>query len=491
MKIYRVNDVNEAVKLAQELKEKGEYNWFRGQRENKPLISSYMRLNETQRKEEDEKFKRYYNWLLTTPGLEDLARCADDLIAVAQHYGLKTNFIDFTTNPAVAGYFASQKLEITKEPSCILCLNTYDLINFWKAIPSKYPPPELLTLKVPNLWRLEAQVGVFLFCPYDNIELFYSFDRILFPPIKSLSYPTRDDIMPKRKSPLEVLLEQYFQTEVLITGTRKARELFSHGRSRILSVNYFEKINYDIISEDIQRHSSWNTLMLKPWLEVTKESFTSAQEIDTIVLNIDIDLNPQELTRVITREMLRVLNSNKKNLRPPLSFAFHIINANALGYNENGPWPPLNKLWDGLRLLPYEDREIAVGMANIATLDVLSSKIPGNDPSVWVQIIKDYFGDILEVEFGSEDGSYSRSYSVKEDLINAFRSDISQYIRNNDVEFLETPEYLLLAIRAPELLFDFRKLANLFATQLAPIQVLIRKHAIFFSPARLSAFGLP
>jgi hypothetical protein len=63
-------------------------------------------------------------------------------------------------------------------------------------------------MTVPDLWRLEAQHGCFLFCPYDNVERLYDFDRIFFPNTHPLRGVRREDVYPERKSHLEVLLDQ-------------------------------------------------------------------------------------------------------------------------------------------------------------------------------------------------------------------------------------------------------------------------------------------
>jgi len=52
--------------------------------------------------------EKFLGWTKATEGLEALASNDDAAIAVAQHYGFATHFIDFTTEPSVAGYFASE-----------------------------------------------------------------------------------------------------------------------------------------------------------------------------------------------------------------------------------------------------------------------------------------------------------------------------------------------------------------------------------------------
>src|SRR4051812_30884562 len=107
MKVFRAQSASEALEIAEQLRRRGEHDWFRGQRRDWPLKSSLVRLGETERDEALAKLARFEHWVKSTRGLEDLAHNADMAIAVAQHYGLPTNFIDFTTEPKIAAFFAT------------------------------------------------------------------------------------------------------------------------------------------------------------------------------------------------------------------------------------------------------------------------------------------------------------------------------------------------------------------------------------------------
>jgi len=132
--IRKVADVNEAVHLAEELQRTGEYDWFRGQTQDWPLKSSLARISQGQWDEMIQKFARFGHWIKSTPGLEAIAASTDMTIAVAQHYGLPTNFVDFTTEPSVAGFFASHGHTSKDRLSCIMCLNTKALAQFWELL---------------------------------------------------------------------------------------------------------------------------------------------------------------------------------------------------------------------------------------------------------------------------------------------------------------------------------------------------------------------
>src|SRR5713226_7760249 len=109
MNRIKVDSVEEAVRAAKQLKRPGRSFWFRGQAKDWPLRSSFVRVKPEDRQLALEKLARYEGWVKHTPGLENLAANINAGIAVAQHYGLPTNFVDFTTQPEIAGFFASEK----------------------------------------------------------------------------------------------------------------------------------------------------------------------------------------------------------------------------------------------------------------------------------------------------------------------------------------------------------------------------------------------
>ena len=171
--LYEANDVASAVKMAEEMKKRGTHDWFRGQTRNWTLQSSLNR-NPEKYVESVERAKQFSGWVGSTPGLEPLWEDVDGTVAVAQHYGLPTHFIDFTTEPYVAGYFASENAPtvdpaafnfteekrrfFSSEPAtdqvgCILCLNREELLNAWRDVAHIQPvpkdaEPEFLVTKV-------------------------------------------------------------------------------------------------------------------------------------------------------------------------------------------------------------------------------------------------------------------------------------------------------------------------------------------------------
>jgi hypothetical protein len=99
------SDVDQAVEAASLLKQSDDAQWFRGQLADwDKLAPTFHRLVPTKANEARQKADNFATWVKQAPGLEDIASNDDKIIAVAQHYGLATTLLDFTTEPAVAGF---------------------------------------------------------------------------------------------------------------------------------------------------------------------------------------------------------------------------------------------------------------------------------------------------------------------------------------------------------------------------------------------------
>jgi hypothetical protein len=489
---YRVSNVNEAVELAKQLKQEGVYDWFRGQTQNWRLSSSFMRLDEAAREKAKERIMQFVEWTKITPGLESLVQHADSAIAVAQHYGIHTNFVDFTTEPEIAGFFASHGTPPTEnKESCIICLDTRDLTEFWVGFPPEYVRTETLVIDVSNLWRLQAQYGVFLFFPYDARfeKSIYHFDRIIFPYTGPISSLHESRIYPERKSQLEILLDQFFMNEALVDGNQFLKRTFTNVWDAELQLPQIPYIPEMLVDGELPPiHETWQDLQVESWLRQEDERYHGAV-IET-PLKIEVD-SSKDVAVIIdnTASLISNMLSQTKELRQRL-VNWSLVDRNGVVFEEEF-MKRLRQLWDGLRSLPYSDNEIALAMGRCTGLIICSSV----HHLSWKNACSACFGgEVLEVEFGSGDGSYSRAFVNRGDLMNAVREDIQNSLSPDFVNNLgQDINGLLQAIKAPQYLFNFQRLADLFAGQIVPSQVLTRSvpGALFYSPARLKTFGKP
>lgn len=494
----RVDSVEAAVSAAEDLVRPGRRFIFRGQRRDWPVRSSRTRLTETELTPAEEQLGRYEAWLHQTPGLAALAADVDQALAVAQHYGLPTNFVDFTTAPRIAGFFASEKAEPNKKPedACIVCLDVDDLLEFWEAMPAKYPPPEFLPLTVPDLWRLEAQRGCFLFCPYPNFEDIYDFDRIIFPNTHPLGGFRREDVYPSRKSHLEVLLDQFFMNERMIENAR-TREHPDNMRVVVFDTPP-GRCDPDVFPNGIPGHVSWSAPQLRPWLELPAESYVSAQADVSWGVTLDARdaLDPRSAGRTMASAARKHISS-RTDARLRL-INWHVRTEAGVGFPsdfEAQVGARLARLWDGLRRTPASDDDVSVGLGTCVAFAVaLRGNFRSFDGGHWDRCAAACLEETIPIEIGCDDGSYSRSYVSSSELLAAVRPDIASFaapqwasqINNN-------PRGIIQTAHDPRSVFDFRALAGVFARQIAPCQVVNRsiKDAVFYSPARLVSLGLP
>jgi len=484
---HRARDVQDAIRLASALKNQGSYDWFRGQLQNWPLRSSFVRLGKEQEQEGLERAKRFIGWAKSTPGLEALVQDVDATCAVAQHYGIPTNYIDFTTSVEVAGFFAADNPHdhpLSGE-CCILCLNTSDLKRFWQHMPPEYPAPEFIEVQVPNLWRLEAQEGRFLFCAYDKFENFYDLDRILFPYTGPLDNIPRRRIYPEEKSALEILLDQFFMNERLITGTKAVRTLPWASVHEIKDQGGWSP---ELVPKGIPLLGSWQT-DLRPWIDSTGEMYSEISAGPAMVVHTRNGGDPLQSGRALKDKIVSHLARESGARKRAIAWSvdgdggsqkrlFRL--ARALGW-----------LWDGIRALPYSDEQIADGVGRCLALWQAGAE-EGDSRSL-ENAARVCFGDGMEVEFGAADGAYSRAFASRADLLRAVRHDVGTYLNPQyGAQIQNNMVGLLQAIQEPSRLFEFQALADVFVRQLVPCQVVYRSTstAAFFSPARLDRFGL-
>src|SRR5438874_12453667 len=102
MEFYEAANIEEAVELAYKLRDDGLYNWFRGQVQDWPTVSSHYRVQASGDAKKQEKsarrVKMFSYWVGKIPELQYLRapEYVNDFYAILQHYGIPTNYIDFT-----------------------------------------------------------------------------------------------------------------------------------------------------------------------------------------------------------------------------------------------------------------------------------------------------------------------------------------------------------------------------------------------------------
>lgn len=495
--IYRATDVEEAVELANRFREEGRYDWFRSQVKDWPPYSSSFRIGTGSDRELEARSQRravmFLKWLSDTPQLRDLLSNIDAPGAVAQHYGIPTNYIDFTTEPGVAGFFAADSQQPPEENAlaCIYCLDTKDLLEVWEMMKDVRTGAhlELIKIDVSNLWRLEAQHGCFLFCDY-NWDVDYPMDRILFPQTGYPSWPTKELIYPPQKSPLELLIDHYLDIEQKVFGSEWLRQTFkvmqAEGRNVAIHNDSESSLGFRtdaLRGTDIPPLASWQPARLEDW-----NGFATERMEETIGAPVILQVKPgqpADMAKSVAYGVRQFLNTRKRARRFIYSWQLQGLTIPpSLKVEALSSY--LQTLWNGMRSLPYTDDDIATACGVTTNLFLEGLSNYGGLASA-----QKVLGDCFEVEFATREGSSSRGYLRRETLRSSLRSDLDEFISDHQKEMMASDiRRVLLGIFSPNLLIEFDHLQAIFARELIPTQVLTRS-LVLYSPAQLSTFGLP
>lgn len=487
-KMYKTKDLKEALKLAKDLKFNGRYNLFRGQAQHWQVVPTAGRLPPKELKEAEEKLKRLYYYFGTEPILNRFKSNIDWFFAIAQHYGIPTNYIDFTNSVEVAAYFATNSKSNKIGQSCeIICLNENDFNSFIKFTDILYKkknviPPYIARVNVDNLWRLQAQLGCFLFTPYANIESYYDFDRIIFPFNKPFEGLKRQDVYPEHKSELEILLDYYFNNEERLTR-HKGFELFIEKHKIPVSTLARPKLEKLIKTNNI--HFSWSSPIFARWNFPVREEWKKEEPNDIIRLNFSFNsnINIERQVEVLFHKLL-LYSQNKPIARtkvlqfdvtakPKLSKQLtKIINRSC------------TRIWDGTRNLPYSMKDIFNIISKYICLEIYENK-NNNKPYLCKE-------DLITLELANEYGSVTRCKASPSKVTSAFRSDLKDILLVEELA-QNINSKILLHINVPNLLFDFNRLINLFKEELILYQVWYNSEnenpVIFYTPSQIKVMG--
>ncbi|MBK7940112.1 MAG: FRG domain-containing protein [Lewinellaceae bacterium] len=461
--IHQAADLREALEMALELKRRGEADWFRGQSRNWPLLSSLNRHSDEAFEAAANRLANFMAWLKTIPVLQPIAENEWYAMAVAQHYGIPTHLIDFTTEPPVAAFFATPSTSSRPpevQEACIICLNTAEFDEFRemiRAVKPEWPDPERVVVDIRELWRIDAQKGAFIYYPFDEgfEKHWFGFDRIVFPahePANAAHRPIPEaNIYPTQKSDLEILLDQYFMNELRHSGQQELSGFVPDGNT----------IHYDGPPDGIERecfgpdglppHDSWRITHRPEWVHPVPEQWTEITRAPEIRVLFVAGPDPVALGRVISVQLEHEFSKHPGIRATPLRWkleGFDFPEPATATEIENR----LALLWDGLRRWPYETADIAAGLANAAIFGWCLWQQPHRlSDGSWLDMTaeKCLGGDSVKTEIAMPDGSYSRGYARCDALHAAVRCDFPDYLSERYRGRIHTIHQILQIAPAP------------------------------------------
>jgi hypothetical protein len=495
---HTADSVWSALELAESLKASGEYDLFRGQRHTFPIQPSILR-QDVDREDAAKKLKSFATWVHNTPDLSSLHQNSNALLAVAQHYGMKTPLLDFTSSPRIAAFFATDGAK-DGDTGTIICLNRSRFVESWADINSRYfnakgcQLTELIDIDVQNLWRLQAQAGSFLRCHVDPtmLEMFSHFLHIRFPQSSGTLILPRDEIYPLSKSHLEVLLDQFFLIESYPEREKRLKEIFGFSISIPEDSMVSEIKTYYKAKSIPEPDPSWSTEYANSWLQEPDErfhdhgpvrkinlcwpNFESHSEFEAAILQqLRLIPDPELIGGSKARLTWSVVNERNEDL---------YVNPEGLTTEKDGAFTEfsvaamLDAIYSGMRYLPYSHAQIERSI--VRYLMMLQFGV--------YKVIDNCQG----VEFEGA-GVRGRGFASRTNILNALRDDFYELLdpRKLDENGELRPSDLLFAASRLKASYNFDRFLKMFVEDLIPSQAVTAIEGLVFgvNPMRIEVFG--
>jgi hypothetical protein len=492
---HRVPSLKAALDLAESWRAAGTHTWFRGQNRLWPIVSALGRRRTDQVAEFRSRLRHFCEWLADVPELRYLleGQHVHSFFAVLQHYGVPTHYVDFSVNPKVAAFFAGVGPDATPgEEGCIIAIEPDDWLERLRTVAEavRWPDnawPEKVEVKVPNLWRMEAQSGYFLYLPVERPEGYSPVDRIVFPHDGSGIELAEEEIYPSRKSSLEVRLDEFF-TEELMRSNQKAllqmARAFSAGGRGVL-VEYLRPESGKGLRPGEGAHPSWASIPAG-WSDYVHEQLSDVRDGSAAQLRIDTaaPLAQREELRMTVR---RLLSEDPGARRKAIGWKVAPLSSETpRGWTAFVERAGI-RVWDGMRRLPFTDDQLA---DSVAMTVILACANVSETPLFSVPDFARLLGPVLQMQLANARDVTARAAMAKATYASALRPDLEDVVVP---ELLGRPREELRQVLAPPHLFEFDSLVEAFASELIPTQVLIQgeDRAVFFSPVRTPVIGAP
>lgn len=308
-------------------------------------------------------------------------------------------------------------------------------------------------------------------------------DRIVFPWSGPPAYPRREDIYPKHKSPLEHRLDELFLIERTRESNAFLRKMAEEGTLPFIIYNVDSRTPYmpECFTENLQRLDDWSEDSLAPWRNIEPQEFPVGFSFSRRLALRRSPGSPSLRSQMETA-ISAVLRQDRDARSKPIDWQVTLDDELA---NEESD-AALRSVWNGMRHLPYTNKQVVSAMAVTTELviDILDVRYPSRD-----RHLENWFADAVKVDFGNGANIGSLGYCSGVSLMSALAASWRQKLVDPNEEL--TANDSLKLTHAPYLMFEFSKFVDLFAEQVIPSQIALKRDHFVFNPSELTAFGIP
>ncbi|MEW5686330.1 MAG: FRG domain-containing protein [Pseudomonadota bacterium] len=466
---FDVADVEAAVALAQRLKDGGRYTHFRGQCDAAWSVrSSFARRSVEERAAANAAFDAFRRWVRSSAELVPYLAHDDQIIAAAQHHGVcPTTFLDLTEDPEVAGWFATDG-EGKGAQGALYLIDRAQLEPVFEGFSSDDLILRFVEVDVPNLWRLQAQSGIFLECTTD-LDRIWPLDRIVFRQDGGPSRLDRARIYPADRSQLEQMIDQH---QLLKRREDTMAELASDSGAQFIQIEAPDTAppEFDAVRPR-DRAEAWAAGPDERWdridADAPDERWTPA------ALREDTGALEQLIERRRSATRLLGVDDSDARVRDRLQ---------AL----------VDRTWAGMRPYPYDAAAIARAITAVARLEAPFRDYDLGAGNGTMPVALTVLADPVEIEFGIAGGGASRACVSGARLLRALSADAREHLKlspdaTGDTVLTRLAPYWGATLSC----FDPGRLDGLFLDEIIPWQVVSKRDPIAFSPHHIKTLGRP
>ncbi len=318
----------------------------------------------------------------------------------------------------------------------------------------------IVELDVANLWRLQAQRGLFLdFRDQEQVPDIRSIaTRIFFPSVK-LTEQERSYLYPVRKSALENVLDQWFYRHQVDTMMSDFVGIKHHLTVKRYSYpGAFQwRVVPDLPPTWVGEHQGWFLPIVEPEAVLRSTSPVSI----SLPASSDIGDAVEHVRCLVEAPILASRTSGQL-----LTFA---IDVDSTTYPlVAGAERLLNRVWDGVRTLPYDLSEL-VACISLTTALVLLRATGHDEIDDWHENL---WGETDLLEVAPVGGHIEAGFVSKAALAEAFTTSHFHELASPFRRLAEANRRdLMTFVVDPWILFDFKRFKRIFVEQFIPSAV--------------------